>query len=82
MTKYLPLNRWLSRVTGTHLPLTFRLIEIILGDSLPASARRYPEWWANEKSCTGHVQCRSWLEAGFVTQEVNIAQQTLVFRRV
>ena len=82
MTKYSPLSRWLRGIKDSSARLTFAQIETILGDSLPASARKYSVWWANEKTLTTHVQCKSWLDAGFETQHVDLAQQTLDFQRV
>lgn len=35
-----------------------------LVDGLPASAERWPAWWANEATGSRHVQARAWLDAG------------------
>jgi hypothetical protein len=35
----------------------------------------------NEHIHHRHTHCRAWLDAGFETQDVNLAQQTLVFQR-
>lgn len=65
MAKYDPLHRYLRRQSAAELELTFSEIESLLTALLPKSAAR-PQWWANEVSpASSHVQCRSWLEAGY-----------------
>jgi hypothetical protein len=81
MGAYAPLHAWL---VGTppyvnNIPVTFEQIEGILGFQLPATARRKAQWWEN--NATGHIQARSWLDAGFLTQGVNIPNETLTFTR-
>lgn len=82
MTKYLPLRKHLeSRPEAeTETSLSFARIEGIIRDSLPASSRKYREWWANE-SRGSHVQARAWLEAGWIVESVNLTDQTVVFAR-
>ena len=65
MAKYDPLQAYLSRRGSAELELAFEEVERIIGSKLPASASR-PQWWANETNPdTNHVQCRSWLDAGY-----------------
>jgi hypothetical protein len=66
MAKYDPLCKHLHQQVNGSVILTFCDIESILGDLLPPSAGKYPEWWANETNPhTTHTQCKAWLEAGF-----------------
>ena len=59
---------------------SFREIEAILGFRLPASARRYRPWWANQKS-GGHSQALAWMAAGWETANVDMEAETLLLRR-
>lgn len=81
MGAYAPLNTWLSRQPAIirHVPATFEQIEAILGYQLPPTARRKSQWWEN--NATRHSQARAWLDAGFETQNVNLANETLTFAR-
>jgi hypothetical protein len=81
MTKYAPIHRWLRSLRMDKVAITFEEIEGILGFQLPQSARVYRAWWENECVHHRHTYCRAWLDAGFETQNVNLAQQTLVFQR-
>jgi hypothetical protein len=79
--KYDPLCDHLASLRLRSVVLDFSEIERIIGASLPASARTYSEWWANETSDgTTHVQCRAWLRAGYESS-VNLGAETVTFRR-
>lgn len=80
MSKYGPLKSYLQSQVAVEVPMTFAEIEQVLGKTLPASAFRHRPWWANEPS--GHVHAQAWLEAGYATAKVDLAAQTLVFRRL
>jgi hypothetical protein len=80
MGRYDPLREFLSATTEPSLRLTFAQIETILGDSLPASAREHQAWWANELAGT-HSHARSWLDAGYRTQHLDLNAQTVEFAR-
>jgi len=43
------------------------------------SAYRHRPWWANEAQ--GHSHAKAWLEAGYVTEQVDMAAKKLVFVR-
>jgi hypothetical protein len=80
MSKYNVLAGFLkSQLTG-RVAVTFGEVEEALGFALPASAYAYPAWWSNDP--TGHSQARAWLDAGFATERVDVAQRRLVFRRL
>jgi hypothetical protein len=70
MSKYDALLSLLEGATG-QVELSFEEIEQTLGFKLPASARRYPAWWSNSGGT--HVQASAWMEAGYRTEDVNIA---------
>jgi hypothetical protein len=78
MTKYAPLGDFLRRQNTTSIPMTFAEIEKIVGTPLPNS-QRYPAWWSNNPF--NNVMTQVWLDAGFVTEQVDVASRKLVFRR-
>lgn len=78
MGRYEPLRAFLDAQAGDRIQLTFHEIENILGAALPAS-KRYPAWWSNNPS--NNPMTKVWLAAGFVTEQVDIAGEKLVFRR-
>lgn len=77
-SRYNGLREYLSRRTEAVVRLSFVEIERIIGGPLPASARRYRPWWANEQSGT-HVHARSWLDAGRRTSNVDLKGATVDF---
>ena len=77
-SKYDPLYHHLANSSETVIALSFSEIERILGFALPASARRHQAWWANEREGT-HSHARSWLEASYGTQGVDLNAQTVRF---
>lgn len=80
MSKYEPLEAFLSRQTNDSIEMTFEQIEKVLDSKLPKSARAYRPWWAN--SSAGHVNAQAWLSAGFEALEVDMEREKLVFRRM
>ena len=77
-SKYDPLYDHLANNPETVIALSFSEIERILGFALPASARRYQAWWANEREGT-HSHARSWLDASYETQGVDLSAQSVRF---
>jgi hypothetical protein len=76
--RYEALQRHLD---GLHLESwTGRLTEIerILGFSLPASARKYQAWWANDPH---HSHASAWLDIGWRTEGLDFGSQRITFRR-
>ncbi len=47
---------------------------------MPASARKYPAWWANTEG--SHSYASAWLDCGWLTSDVDLASQRLTFRRI
>ncbi|MBY0383395.1 MAG: hypothetical protein K2W78_15970 [Xanthobacteraceae bacterium] len=60
--------------------MSFAEVERITQTKLPPSAHRHRPWWSNNP--TNSVLTRVWLEAGFESEQVDMAGQKLVFRRV
>jgi hypothetical protein len=81
-SKYDPIRTWLQNIKRNRVSTSFSAIESILGFKLKSSATTYAAWWANEKEPTRHVQCRSWLDAGFEVRDLNLVKQTLAFEPI
>ncbi len=81
MPKYEPLGEFLRRQADEKytIHMSFRRLEEIIGEPLPASARRR-EWWGNETAGT-HVQAHAWLNAGWSLDKVDLDRGVVTFRR-
>ncbi len=79
MSKYQPLEGFLRTQPGDEVPVTFGEIERVLGFRLPPAAHAHRAWWSNNAS--NNVMTKSWLAAGFVSEQVDMASERLVFRR-
>jgi hypothetical protein len=82
MALYDPLYKWLRSKSASNISATFGQIEAILGSKLPDTARERVQWWANEVGNTRHVQCRAWMDAGFQTRNLNLAEESVEFAKV
>jgi hypothetical protein len=80
MSKYAPLGDYLKRQGKEHVSMTFSDVEKITGTKLPPSAIKYRPWWSNNPK--NSVMTKVWLDAGFQTEQVDMAARKLVFRRV
>lgn len=79
MGKYDRFGAYLRAQYNSEIPMTFGEIEAILGTPLPPSARRYRPWWSN--NVDNSAMTRAWVEAGFRTQQVDMAHERVVFVR-
>ncbi len=79
-SKYRPLEAHLSRYPASTWRARFSEIEKVLGFPLPDSARRHRAWWSNNGS--NNVMTKAWKSAGWETEQVDMENQALVFRRV
>ena len=79
--KYRELYAHLSGLQSAEWRTCFNEIESVLGFALPASARRYTAWWANENGDSRHSQSIAWTAAGWETAEVDMDAETLSFKR-
>jgi len=77
--KYTPLTLYLSRKAKwtRWVKLQFSQIEGIIGNDLPASAHKNPEWWTNKNS----VHARAWQSIGWNIKEVNLEEKTVILIR-
>ncbi len=79
MGKYEALGNFLSKHKTANVRMSFAEIERVIGAKLPSS-QRYPAWWSNNPS--NNPMTKVWLDAGFQTEQVDIAGRKLVFRKV
>ena len=79
MSKYQPLEAFLTGRPDRELPMTFAEVEALLGFGLPASARVHPQWWSNNVG--SHVAVRAWRDAGWRTSRVDVGGERVVFVR-
>lgn len=80
MSKYDALGEFLRKQRSERVPMSFAEIERVTGAKLPPSARNHRPWWSNNP--TNSVMTRVWLDAGFRSEQVDMASRRLVFRRV
>jgi hypothetical protein len=79
MKKYAPLGDYLRKQRGSEVRMTFAQIERVIGGKLPPSQHNRA-WWSNNP--WNNVMTKIWLDAGFITEQVDIEGRKLVFRRV
>ena len=79
MGLYEPITDYLRKAKSNSVRVTFKEVEVIIRRPLPGSAYRHREWWANNPS--GHSHARSWVNAGWRTEQVDLEERVLVFSR-
>jgi len=79
MGKYDALGKFLAKQFGSEIPMTFAEIESVTGVKLPPKAQHHRAWWSNNPS--NNVMTKVWLDAGFRTEQVDMASRKLVFAR-
>ncbi len=77
MSKYAALEAHLRESGRDTVPMTFADIARVIGADLPPSAFKHRPWWSNNPSNSSIT--RSWLEAGYKTENVDMAAKKLVF---
>lgn len=70
--KFIALTAYLEKCGMDELKMTFSEIEKIIGFRLSDSAYTYPAQWSNSESQSFAF---GWLNAGYITRQVNIPQQ-------
>lgn len=80
MSKYDSLGHFLKGQSTDRVPMSFAEIERITGVKLPESARKHRPWWSN--NAKNSVMTKVWLDAGFESEQVDMAGGRLVFRRI
>lgn len=85
MAKYDPLRECLRNSGKDRVTLSFAEVNRIVEQSgqggLPETAHERHQWWGNERS-KRRVQARSWMEAGYRVERVDLGTKVVVFRRV
>jgi hypothetical protein len=59
--------------------LTLAQIDGVIGDNLPITAYRSESWWENSPS---KPHSKAWIEAGWITEEVNLKEGYIIFQKV
>lgn len=72
MKKYDPLMLYLDKCDKSQITLSYREIEEILGDSLPATAHKKAEWWSNND--TTHTQSSAWSDVDYKTTNIKLGE--------
>src|ERR1700677_417308 len=80
MGKYQPLGDYLRQQDTEMVAMTFEDIERIVGSKLPGKSQLHRPWWSNNPN--NNVMTKVWLDAGYRTEQVDMAGRRLVFRRV
>jgi hypothetical protein len=80
--KYLALAKHLLSVPASTRELRFEFSEIeeIINAHLPPEARRFPNWWANQKT-SKRAHAFSWMAAGWLVSKVDIDGDVVQFVR-
>lgn len=80
--KYLLLARHLLTVPAENNQIQFRVAEIeeIVNAHLPPEARRFPSWWANQKSGK-RAHAFAWMAAGWQVTKVDMNAHLVEFGR-
>jgi len=78
---YDPLRDFLQNRQSDYWETEFSEIEDLLGRPLPASASKYPAWWANQTR-DNPVQAKSWMSVGWRVDAVDFERRLVSFRRI
>ena len=80
--KYTPLENYLRDLPESQREVTLRFEEIegILGSKLPSSAYEDRRWWDHETE-GNHVNARSWSNAGWRIESVDVKKKRVKFIR-
>ena len=83
MTSYVGLFDHLQALNSSRseLVMCFSEIERAARRSLPPSARKYRQWWANATSGGYHPHAQSWRRAGWRVKSVDFGQSRVTFER-
>ena len=76
--KYIALTAYLKKSGQDIVKMSFKEIESILGECLPESAYKYPALWSNSES---HSIAFGWMDAGYISQNLSIVNQTVEFAK-
>jgi DNA-binding transcriptional regulator YiaG len=79
-SKYYRLFQQLQASDRPEVTLNMDQIAILIDGELSPNARAKRAWWSNRDSPSA-VQARAWIQAGYHTATIDLAQQTITFRR-
>jgi ElaB/YqjD/DUF883 family membrane-anchored ribosome-binding protein len=79
MSKYEPLNQFLSRLQADYWRPTFLELERILEFKLPAAARKSAGWWEKDSGASRHAH--AWVDAGWKVESVDVEKERVTFTR-
>ncbi len=81
--RYAPLEKYLRDLPESQreIMLRFEQIESILNAKLPSSAYEDRRWWEKEKEAN-HVSPRSWANAGWRVESLDICEERVSFVRL
>ena len=77
-SKYYPLFEHLQKCNEGEITLTFKEVETIIENLLPASALNKKNWWSNRDSANA-LQAKAWVSAGYHIESVDLTNKTVVF---
>lgn len=78
-SKYHPLFKHLQNCKETEITLSFAEIEALIATNLPASARKYKNWWSNRDSASA-LQAKAWIQAEYQVNQVSLEEQQVTFQ--
>lgn len=78
-SKYQRLYEYLRQQGQDEVTLTISAIEQLIGNRLPVTARTQRAWWSNRRK--GAVQATAWVQAGYHTVDINLAEERITFRK-
>jgi len=81
--KYIPLEKYLRDLPESQREVTLRFEEIerILNVKLPSSSHEDRRWWDKEKE-GNHVSARSWSNAGWKIEGLDVNEKWVKLVRV
>jgi len=77
--KYVALTNYLKHADKDRITLKFDEMERIIGFDLPASARKYKEFWSSPKT---HTLPFCFLSAGYQKVEADIVAEYIVLEKI
>jgi DNA-binding transcriptional regulator YiaG len=77
-SRYFPIFELLKRGGESEVTLTFAEIELLIGGSLPTSARAARAWWSNRDS---GAQASAWMQAGYRVVSLDTLSEHVTFRK-
>ena len=79
LSKFENLSAFFAEMKRDSITLSFSEIERILGFPLSPSAREVKQYWSNSDS---HSIAQCWLRYGYKTYAVDLAKETVSFRKL